>query len=81
MFWKEIIIICSRFKENWICQFNPPLKRPQDILVLKFKFIVIKCYKIDFLLLPRVLATKRLLFCAITVCQKSAPLSAMFLAW
>ena len=50
-----------------MCQFNPPLNSLPDMPVLKFKFIVIRCYKIYFFLLPRALATKRLLFCAITV--------------
>lgn len=57
---------------------NPPLKSLLDMSVLKFKFIVIRCYKICFFLLPRALATKRLLFSAITVLQKRASLSAMF---
>lgn len=33
---------------------------------LKFKSVVIRCYKIELFLLPRALATKRLLFCPIT---------------
>ena len=64
-----------------MCQFNPPLNSLLDMPVLKFKFIVIRCYKIYFFLLPRALATRRLLFCAITVKVLLCPPCFGLVAW